>query len=100
MRGELPLLQDRWMMSKERFWTLTSLSEDYMRSVDVLRSWFGKFYLWQSQAYTFFGFTHKGLYYVIFTWKREEYKPRIKLANKMGLAFYLNRERDIFEDIS
>lgn len=69
-----------------------------MRSVDVLRCWFGKFYLWQSSAYTFFGFTHKGLYYVILTFKRHDYKPRIKLQNRMGLAFYLNRERDIFED--
>jgi DNA helicase HerA-like ATPase len=86
-------------MSKERFWNLGSLNEDDMRSVDVLKSWFGKFYLWQSQAYTFFGFVHKGLYYVIFTSKREEYRPRIKLSKPMGLAFYLNRERDIFEEL-
>lgn len=70
-----------------------------MRSVDVLKSWFGKFYLWQSQAYTFFGFVHKGLYYVIWTTKRNEYRPRIKLQKQMGLAFYLNRERDIFEEL-
>jgi hypothetical protein len=99
MREGLLSSRDQWMMSKGLFTSSQLLSEDDMRSVDVIKSWFGKFYLWQSQAYTFFGFTHKGLYYVIWTSKRSEYRPRIKLQKSMGLAFYLNKERDIFEEL-
>jgi hypothetical protein len=70
-----------------------------MRSIDTVRSFFNKFFVWQSSFYTFFGFIHKNYYYVIYTKKRAVHIPLVKLQKPMGLAAYLNRERDIFSEI-
>jgi hypothetical protein len=69
-----------------------------MRSIDVIASYFGRFYVWQSLTYRFYGFVHKGSYYVVWSTKLFDDRPKVKLAKKEGLAFYLNRERDIFNE--
>jgi hypothetical protein len=69
-----------------------------MRSIDVVASYFGRFYVWQSSTYRFYGFTHNGNYYVVWSSKLFENKPKLKLVKKQGLTFYLNRERDIFNE--
>ena len=91
------MLQNQSMMLKSNLKSISN-AEDLMRSIDVVASYFGKFYVWQSSTYRFYGFTHKDNYYVVWSVKLREHKPKIKLAKKQGLAFYLDREKDIFDD--
>ena len=90
------MLPNQLKMSKKPL-KIIYKAEDCMRSIDVIASFFNRFYVWQSPTYRFYGFLHRGSYYVLWSSKLEPPRAKIRFIRRAGLTFYLDQERDIFD---